>query len=133
MAVTVLDAGILIALLDASDAHHTPARDAVAAAIEAGRRLVLPASAYAEVLVEPIRRRGDAVDVVDRMIDALPIEIQALDRSIARHAAALRATHGARLRLPDALIVATAMALKGSEVLTADHRWPDMLIPISLV
>jgi predicted nucleic acid-binding protein len=41
-------------------------------------------------------------------------------------AAQLRAQHGPRLRLPDALVVATALELSADRLLTTDKRWPDV-------
>src|SRR5688500_1876950 len=102
MALTVLDAGIVIAVLDPADAHHAAAVDAVRRAVASGETLVLPVSAYAEVLVAPFRRNADSAAVVDSFIDALPAQVKPVTREIARVAAQLRAQHGARLRLPDA-------------------------------
>src|SRR5579883_1007836 len=54
MAVIVLDASVVIAFLDSSDAHHASAVAALAA--HQSEQLVLPASTYAEILVGPYRR-----------------------------------------------------------------------------
>lgn len=123
MGLTVLDAGVLIALLDASDAHHPAAVEALRTARERRDRLVLPASAYAECLVGPSRRGADAVAVVEALIDALPATVEPISRSVARGAAALRASGGTALRLPDALVLATAEALGADRVITTDARW----------
>jgi len=56
MALTILDAGVIIAILDSSDAHHAAAREAVTQARSRGDDLAIPASAYAEVLVGPYRQ-----------------------------------------------------------------------------
>jgi PIN domain nuclease of toxin-antitoxin system len=88
MALTVLDASVVIAFLDAQDAHHQAARSALA-------------------------ERQFVAD--------LGIGIEPLTAPIARRAAALRARHAA-LRLPDALVLATADALD-APVLTADRAW----------
>ncbi len=120
MAIVVVDASIVIALLDAGDAHHAAA---VAALGETGReRLILPASAYAEILVDPWRRGLDAVAVIRRLVTDLGIHIEPLTPDIAERAARLRAHHGA-LRLPDALVLATADALDAI-ALTCDRAWP---------
>ena len=66
MDLTVLDAGVLIAVLNADDVHHDRARKALAALRDRGDRLVVPASAYAEILVAPLRQStatGDAVEI----------------------------------------------------------------------
>jgi len=56
MALTHLDAGVVIGLLDANDAHHAAARSALDNAVRNRDRLAMSASAYAEVLVTPDRR-----------------------------------------------------------------------------
>lgn len=118
-----LDAGVVIGLLDADDAHHKSAIAALARAIRSGDRLAMAASAFAECLVGPQRRGQRAVAVVDDLFERLPIEIVDLDPGIARTAAALRARH-VRLRLPDALVVATAVERSADELITTDRKWP---------
>jgi predicted nucleic acid-binding protein len=130
---SVLDAGVIIALLDAADAHHAAAVAALRIARDRGDVLVLPASAYAECLVSPQRRGPDAVAVVDRFLDALPVRVEPADRSIAAAAAALRATHGTALRLPDGLVIATAIVLGADRILTTDAGWPAVPIPVEVL
>jgi PIN domain nuclease of toxin-antitoxin system len=89
VAVVVLDASVVIAFLDANDTHHGTAVEALGTLVASDT--VLPASAYAEVLVEPWRRGG------------------------------LRSQHRG-LRLPDALVLATAEGLD-AHVLTCDRTW----------
>jgi predicted nucleic acid-binding protein len=122
--VTVLDAGVLIGFLDASDLHHEPAKEALAIAQDARHRIVMPASAFAEVLVGPARRGTKAVDEVCQFVRRLPIGVIALDEPMAVAAAALRARHGGRLKLPDALVVATTQALDADILVTTDRDWP---------
>lgn len=126
MALTVLDAGVVIAVIEQSDMHHDAAHRAVGAALKAGQRLVLPAAAYAEVLVRPSQAGDDAVNTVNEFIDALPAAVEPITRPIAAEAARLRARHGRRLRLPDALVVATARSIGASQILTTDGGWPDV-------
>lgn len=123
MGLTHLDAGVVIGLLDADDAHHAAATDAFARAQHLGDRLGIAASAYAECLVGPAKR-GRAVDVVEQLVDRLPIEVIPLDRDIARMAATLRAHHRA-LRLPDALVIATAGVRRADTLVTTDRDWPS--------
>ena len=131
---TVLDAGVVIALLDATDAHHAAAIAAVTAARDREDTFMLPASAYAECLVAPHRRGEDAVAaVVDGFIDALPAHVEPADRSIAAAAARLRAAHGPALRLPDALVVATALVRRGDRILTTDSGWPAVAAPVEIL
>ena len=124
MALTVLDASVVIGLLDATDPHHVAAAMAIRERLAASDRMVIPASAYAELLVGPMRRGAEAVETVDALLAALPAEIVALGVGVARAAAALRAEHAGRLRLPDAFVLGTAIDLGADLVLTADRRWP---------
>ena len=122
MGLTVLDAGVVIAGLDADDAHHAAAADALTAARNRGDSFVLPASAYAETLVRPASRGAATVARVDSALDAMAIVVADADRTIARRAATLRARHPS-LRLPDALVIATAIELEADHLLTTDQRW----------
>ncbi len=133
MGLTVLDAGVIIAILDPSDVHHDAAAHAVASARQRGDLLVLPASAYAECLVSPYRRGPEAVAVVDAFVDALPARIEPASRAIARAAAELRARHAGRLRLPDALVVATALTLGADQVITTDAGWPALPVNVDVL
>ena len=124
MGLTHLDAGVVIGLLDASNPHHEAASATLARAQRAGDRIAMAASAYAECLVAPSRRGEQAVRVVDDLVSRFPIDIVELDVGIARTAAALRAHHD-RLRLPDALVIATAVARTADELITTDRAWPS--------
>ena len=120
MALVVLDASVLIAFHESNDAHHDSARAAVAAS--AGDDLILPATAYAEVLVWPLRRTPARGADVDETLDDLGVYVAPLTREIARAAAALRARRPS-LRLPDAAVIATGEVLDAARVLTADASW----------
>lgn len=82
--------------------------------------IVLPASAYAEALVEPSRRGRAALERAKQLVDVFPLRIEPITREIAERAAVLRKA----VRLPDALVLATADVLDADVVLTADARWP---------
>lgn len=120
MAVAVLDASVLIAFLDRSDAHHEAAVGALAA--RRSDELVLPASVYAEILVGPLRRGRAAVEKLEGFVSDFGMRIEPLSGEIARRAAVLRARTGS-LRLPDAFVLATADILRAEAVLTADRAW----------
>jgi predicted nucleic acid-binding protein len=128
VALIVLDASVLIALLDPNDALHTAARAALAR--HAGDDLKLPASAYAESLVGPARRGRLAA--AKQAIDALLLDIVPITGQVAEEAAALRAQHPS-LRLPDALVVATGSVLGAAVVLTGDARWRQLGPTITLL
>jgi predicted nucleic acid-binding protein len=125
MGLTVLDAGVVIAALDARDAHSAAAADALRAARNRSDSFVLPASAYAEILVRPAAQGPPTVARVDNALDAMAISIADADREIARRAATLRARHPS-LRLPDALVIATAVDLDADHLLTTDQRWKTL-------
>jgi predicted nucleic acid-binding protein len=119
----ILDANVLIGLLDAGDAHHDRAIADVEAADHAGRPLVVPASAYSEALVA-FARAGRTADA-RRAIAAMGITVEPLEAGTAARAAELRARHR-HLRLPDAMVLATA-APAGRELLTYDDRLAKLI------
>jgi predicted nucleic acid-binding protein len=63
----------------------------------------------------------------------LPATIHPVTPEIGRIASGLRAEHGRRLRLPDALVVATAIQLGAGRVLTTDSRWPDLDVVVDVI
>ena len=79
-----------------------------------------------------MRRDPAAADVVNAFIDALPAVVVPADREIAAIAASLRAGHP-RLRLPDALVVATASALAAERVITTDAEWPELGVQVEVL
>jgi predicted nucleic acid-binding protein len=111
-----LDASVLIGLLDTADAHHQEAVDDVDAADTAGEALLVPASAYSEALVS-FARAGRTADA-HNAIAAMGMTVVPMTEPIAVRAAELRAHHD-RLRLPDAIVLATAREL-GAQLLTYD-------------
>jgi predicted nucleic acid-binding protein len=123
MGVTLVDAGVVIGFLDSADAHHDAAHRALAEALRRGDRLVIPASALAEALVGPSRHGARSVATVRDLIARVPFEISPLDESVAIVAAELRTRHKS-LKLPDALVIATAIVRDADVVLTTDRRWP---------
>ena len=132
MGLTVLDAGVVIAVLDAGDAHHAASARALTDARDRGDELVIPVSAYAECLVSPSRAGQAAIATVDRFLDGLPARVEPATRAIGA-AAALRGAHGPSLRLPDALVVATAIVLDADRILTTDARWPALAARVEVL
>ena len=67
------------------------------------------------------------------LIEAIPARIEPASREIGRRAAVIRARHGRRVRLPDALIIATADVLGAERIITADAGWPPQTVPVTLL
>jgi predicted nucleic acid-binding protein len=120
----ILDASVLIGLLDTADTHHESAVDDVEAADREGRQLLVPASAYSETLVAFARARR--LEEARRAIAAMGITIVSLTDTIAERAAELRARH-TRLRLPDAMVLATAQEMGGS-LLSYDRKLAQLAL-----
>ena len=118
MGTLILDASVVIALLDSGDKHHERAVDQLAEADEAGHDLAMPASAYAEALVAPAR--AGRVDDARHEIEGAGIAVAELTAGMATAAALLRARHK-HLGLADALVVACARHLQ-ARLLTFDRR-----------
>ena len=123
MGLTHLDAGVIIAFLDADDSHHDTATSALADALDRADRLSIASSALAECVVGPARRSTKAVELVRTAIGRLPASVVPLDEQIATRAAMLRARHRT-LKLPDALVIATAETSGADRLITTDRKWP---------
>jgi predicted nucleic acid-binding protein len=124
MGLTHLDAGVIIAFLDGGDSHHHAAATALSNALQSAERLSIAASALAECLVGPARRGPREVELVRAVIDRLPASVVHLDEEIATRAASVRARHRS-LKLPDALVIATAESSGADTLITTDRKWPS--------
>ena len=116
---SVLDASVLIALLDEQDVGRAVAR----AAVEDSKRdhdLLIPVTAFSESIVAPYRRSRRDGQRAEAALVALG-SLSEVTRDIASRAAQLRATR--QIKLPYALILATAMQVAASQILTLDRRW----------
>jgi predicted nucleic acid-binding protein len=129
VALTALDASVLIALLDPGDPHHQSACASLAA--HADDDLRIPAHTLAEALVHPVRAGKERE--ARRLIAGLEIAVDPVDEAVAVAAARLRARHGSALRMPDALVLAYADVRKARRVLTADARWTAWSRRVELV
>ena len=124
MGLTVIDAGILIGFFDDSDAHHLGAKRELANGRQRGDQIAVPASALAEALVSPARDGESSITVIREFIDRFPLVVAELDTETAVVAARLRARHGQKLKLPDALVIATAIRHGADVLITTDRGWP---------
>jgi predicted nucleic acid-binding protein len=116
---SVLDASVLIALLDEKDAGRPVAR----VAVDESKRdhdLLIPVTAFSESIVAPYRRSRRDGQRAEAALAALANLVD-VTRDIASRAAQLRATR--QIKLPDALILATAMQVAADQILTLDRRW----------
>jgi predicted nucleic acid-binding protein len=120
----VLDAGVVIGFVDPNDAHHVAARQVLHTAASNRDSLALPMSAFAEVLVNPARSGAAAVEEMRSSIAQLGIALVSLEEEVAVVSAELRARSPARLRLPDALVIATAIVLEADTLVTTERGWP---------
>lgn len=118
MALVVLDTSVLIAHFDRSDSLHSVATQALGA--HELDDLRLPASAYAETLVEAVSQGRDAT--MRTAILALSVTVEPITSISAERTAEIRSRHRS-LRLPDALVLGCAEALEADVVLTGDRRW----------
>lgn len=98
----VLDAGVVIALLDGRDAHH---RAAVALLEEHPPAYLMHPLTLAEVLVGPAGA-GEEQSVLDDLL-SIGIEETSLGPHAALDLARVRATY--RLKMPDTCVLATAL------------------------
>jgi predicted nucleic acid-binding protein len=128
VALTLLDASVVIAWLESTDSLHDRAERALLSV--SGDDLRLPVSSYAEVMVGAIRR-GEA-DTVRRAMSELSLTIEPMTTPIAERAATLRAGKSS-LSLPDAFVLATAEELGADRVLTADLSWRGLLPSVTLI
>ena len=124
MGLTILDTGILIGFINPNDSHHTAIAEALRAAIERGDQFVLPTSAYAELLVLPSQRGPRGIAAVDAGLERLAVRVHPVDHDVARSAALIRTTHRS-VKLPDSLVIATAIAVDADLLLTTDRHWPS--------
>ena len=124
MGTVVLDAGVLIGFANPTDLHHPMAVEQIRNATEIGHTLTVPASALSEYLVAPARHGATTLAAAVALVRGLLVEVVPLDEKVAVDAAALRASH-ASLRLPDALVIATARVRRADVLVTTDHGWPS--------
>jgi len=121
VALIVIDASVVIALLDPADALHAAARSGLERV--AGDDLAIPASALAETLVAP--GRAGKLEEARQRIHELELRVIDIGEEVAVEAARLRGRHR-HLRLPDALVIATAAVLESDALLTGDARWRSL-------
>lgn len=116
----LLDSAVVAGFLDRDDAWHAAA-DARLRVLAGRERLVTSVITYAQLLTAAGLGHHDEA-TVRGFFAALVDDVHDVDRRVAQRAATLRVGNPA-LKLPDALILATADVHAVDVVLTADHRW----------
>jgi predicted nucleic acid-binding protein len=99
------------------------------AAVDESKRdhdLLIPVTAFSESIVAPYRRSRRAEAALTALGNLVDVS-----RDIASRAARLRATR--QIKLPDALILATAMQVAADQILTLDRCWRGVDSRVRLV
>ncbi len=122
MGTVVTDTSVLLALFDPEDALHVCSAQAARRRRDAGDSFVLPVTVLAEVLVGAARRSEEEAATRKRLTIAAFGPAHPVDEAVAVAAALRRARHRS-LRLPDALVLATADVVGADTILTGDKRW----------
>jgi predicted nucleic acid-binding protein len=138
---TLLDTGVVIGFLDADDAFHAASHQALAALMKDDAFFCMATVSYAELLTGVGLGHHDR-SIVEGFLEDFSIGIVPIDHTIAAEAARIRSTHtqkvksGARrptIRMPDALILATAEVTEGIDrILVADRRWPKAKLSVEV-
>ncbi|CAM3420043.1 type II toxin-antitoxin system VapC family toxin [Tsukamurella hominis] len=101
----VLDASVLIGFFESSDPFHSRAIEIVTTAISQGAGLIANELTVAEFLVGPAR--SGIVESAEARLAQLGIDRRGFPTSFAPRLATIR--HNARVRLPDAAVILTAV------------------------
>jgi predicted nucleic acid-binding protein len=115
---SVLDASVMIALLDADDAHHARATELIEAAIRADDTLACSVITRAEVLVGPTRRGED--DRARRLLNDLGVITLAIPPDAATRLAKWRAETG--VKMPDCCVLLAQADQPYGSLMTFDDR-----------
>lgn len=118
----VLDATVVVGVLDPNDVLHRPSTEAVSEARAEGADFVIPATVLAEVLVGIARTDEGALDLRRRQLISAFGEPYPIDADVAT-AAAARCAQMRALRLSDALVLGVADVVEASAILTLDTTW----------
>ncbi len=120
----LLDSTIVVGFLDADDALHEIAVTRLRE-IVGSHPLAASVISYAE-LMTGVSLGHHSHERVDRFFDALVKDLLPVDRKVAARAATLRGKR-ISLRMPDALILATADLHEGIDtIICADDDWPKV-------
>ncbi|WP_285708707.1 PIN domain-containing protein [Microtetraspora sp. NBRC 16547] len=121
----MLDTNVISGLLDPDDALHRDALDAVRRWEGRAASFAVSVITWSELRVGALRRGAEAEKALDRFRAAAIDRVLPVDEPTADGAARLRAGD-LTLRMPDALIIATAREVGADALLTADRKFPGV-------
>lgn len=119
MGSVAVDSGVIIALFDSSDVHHVWSMEQIEEIVTARHAIVISALTVAEVLVRPAQ--AGVADAVRADLMSLRPRVVDVDADLAASAARMRGSRTG-LRLPDAIILATALWAQCDYLVTTDQR-----------
>ncbi len=122
--VALLDSAAVVGFLDRDDSFHAAA-DRLVRQLAGHQRIIVSVITYAELLTGAARGHHDSFAVRGFFVELVD-QIHDVNRLVAERAASLRKAKPS-LKMPDALILATAYLHDADIVVTADHRWVDVL------
>jgi predicted nucleic acid-binding protein len=119
----VVDTSVVLSYLNGTDVFSQAAAlvfdDLIATGLHTA---TLSAITVTETLVRPYQLGPAAVAIADTfLLRFVGVQIRDLDAALAREAARVRASTG--LRIPDAVIVATALIESIPTILSTDNQW----------
>lgn len=124
-ATILIDTSAVLAYLSGSESASAVAASIIDGAVASGRNpAVVSAITVTEALVRPMRAASPtAVRLVDDFLLHFPnLSVAPVTTAVAREAARIRAATAAPT--PDALILATAVSVGASHVVSNDQSWP---------
>lgn len=122
-ALLMLDTSVVLSYLAGGERTSALATDLLDGFVSTGRNhAVMSAITVGEILVRPNRAGASAVATVEGFLRFFAeIRIVGVDAVIARDAARVRAATG--LRMPDAVVIASALASQADVLITNDRSW----------
>lgn len=118
MATVALDSNVFIAALSAGEPHSVVAQQLVRDIAQGVHSAVASSIAFGEVLgVSDAAQELDLAAFFSSMVNLVTVPA---DDAICLRAAELRRRHGSKLKLPDALHLATALGMKVDVFITND-------------
>ncbi|MEU8035542.1 PIN domain-containing protein [Streptosporangium sp. NPDC049078] len=125
MPTVMLDTNVIVGLLDPDDALHGHARDAVHRWESEAASFTISVITWSELRVGAVRKGVAAEKMLAAFRSAVIDRIVEVDETTAESAALLRAAD-LTIRVPDALIIATARTVGADALLTADRKFPGI-------